>query len=221
MQSIQLVDDPDKKFAALAQLSTVTGTILPSGRQIPDEGHWFVQGESVVKRLRLAFVGPMASGKSTMANVIAKTYGCRVKSFATPVKEIARDMFGMTTKDRRLLQIIGMTGRAIHPDTWANKLIDSLDEHDSVCVDDVRFKNEIDVLRASGFIIIYLDIPTTVRFERLKTTYGADAQQHIDNATDISENSIFPEDADMTWTETETNALLASDARCLTAWPLR
>jgi dephospho-CoA kinase len=217
MQSIQLVDDADKKFAALAQLATVTGTVLPSGRQIPDEGHWFVQGDSVIKRLRIAFVGPMASGKSTMANVIAKTYGCRVKSFAAPVKDIARGMFGMTTKDRRLLQIIGMTGRALHPDTWANKLIGSLDEHDSVCVDDVRFKNEIDVLRASGFVVIYLDIPSSVRFERLKKTYGADAQQHIDHASDVSETSVFAEDADMTWTETETNALVSSDARCLAA----
>ena len=56
MQSIQLVDDDDKKFAALAQLATVTGTVLPSCRQIPDEGHWFVQGDSVIKRLRIAFV---------------------------------------------------------------------------------------------------------------------------------------------------------------------
>jgi len=217
MQSIQLVDDADKKFAALAQLATVTGTVLPSGHQIPDEGHWFVQGDSVIKRLRIAFVGPMASGKSTMSNVIAKTYGCRVKSFAAPVKEIARGTFGMTTKDRRLLQIIDMTGRALHPDTWTNKLIGSLGEHDSVCVDDVRFKNEIDVLRASGFVVIYLDIPSSVRFERLKTTYGADAQQHIDHASDVSENSVFPGDADMTWTETETNALVYSDARCLAA----
>ncbi len=204
----------------LAQLSTVTGTILPSGREIPDNGHWFIQGDFVIKRLRIAFAGPMASGKSTMANVIAKTYGCRVKSFAAPVKEIARNTFGMTTKDRRLLQIIGMTGRALHPDTWSNKLIGSLGEHDSVCVDDVRFKNEIDVLRASGFVIIYLDIPTALRFERLKETYGDDAQQlHATSAS--SENSVFPEDADVVWTEIETNALIASDAICLTAWPLR
>jgi len=99
MQSIELIEDCDEKFAALAQLSTVTGTILPSGLEIPDDGHWFIQGNYVIKRLRLAFAGPMASGKSTVAKKISKTYGCRVKSFATPVKEIACETFGMTTKD--------------------------------------------------------------------------------------------------------------------------
>lgn len=217
MQCIELEDASDKAFAQAAQLSVVTGAMLPSGLRIPSEGYWFIQGTAAIRRLRVAFAGPMASGKSTLAKLIARTYGCHLKSFATPVKEIAKKMFGMTEKDRKLLQTIGMTGRAIHPDTWANKLIESLHPNDNACVDDVRFVNECEILRKHGFIIIYLSIEKSERVRRLHSLYGDDAQQHIDAMTDISENSMKDTDGDIVWNQRDANAIVSSDGRCLHA----
>jgi dephospho-CoA kinase len=217
MQCIELQDASDKAFAEVAQLSVVTGAMLPSGLRVPSDGHWFIQGTAAIKRLRLAFAGPMASGKSTMARTIGQMYGCRVKSFAAPVKEIATSVFGMTTKDRKLLQTIGMTGRAIHPNTWANKLIESLGQHDNVCVDDVRFPNECEILKEHGFLIVYLDVDESERVRRLHSEYGEHAQQHIDAANDISEHSMQQSNADMVWNQHDMNAIVSSNGRCLQA----
>ena len=204
MQRIELQDASDKAFAIAAQLSVVTGAMLPSGLRIPSEGHWFIQGTAAIRRLRLAFAGPMASGKSTLAKTIGRTYGCRVKSFATPVKEIAKNMFGMTTKDRRLLQTIGMTGRAIHQDTWANKLVECLCSNENVCVDDVRFTNECEILKEKGFLIIYLSVEES-------------EHAHIDAMTTVSEHSVRESDADMVWNQHDINTIVSSHGRCLQA----
>ena len=217
MLRLELVDASDQAFAEVAQLSVVTGAMLPSGLRVPSEGHWFIQGTAAIQRLRLAFAGPMASGKSTLAKLIGRTFGCQVKSFATPVKEIAKSMFAMTTKDRKLLQTIGMTGRAIHQDTWANKLMDSIDQNDNVCVDDVRFENECEILKEHGFLIIYLSVEDTERVRRLRSEYGEHAQQHIDAMTDISEQSVAQTAADIVWNQRDINAIISSDARCLHA----
>ena len=66
MQRLELVDASDQAFAEVAQLSVVTGAMLPSGLRVPSEGHWFIQGTAAIQRLRLAFAGPMASGKSCL-----------------------------------------------------------------------------------------------------------------------------------------------------------
>lgn len=217
MQRIELQDASDKTFAQAAQLSAVTGAMLPSGLRIPSEGHWFIQGTAAIRRMRLAFAGPMASGKSTLSKLIGRTYGCHVKSFASPVKDIAVNMFGMTTKDRRLLQTIGMTGRAIHQDTWAKKLVESLRPNDNICVDDVRFTNECEFLKENGFLIIYLSVEQSERVSRLRSKYGEDAQQHIDAMFDISEQSVHASDADIVWNQRDINAIMSSDGRCLQA----
>lgn len=78
---------------------------------------------------RVAFAGPMASGKSTAAQRVHEQFGHRRVSIGAPVYQIAREIFGMTTKDRALLRTIGMTGRALDPDTWIRKCIESLEDN--------------------------------------------------------------------------------------------
>ena len=77
----------------------------------------------------LLFVGPVASGKSTAAQRVHEQFGHRRVSIGAPVYQIAREIFGMTTKDRALLRTIGMTGRALDPDTWIRKCIESLEDN--------------------------------------------------------------------------------------------
>ena len=86
--------------------------------------------------IRYAFLGPMASGKTTSALKLIEAFPDVEKlSFAAPVKEIATIHFGMTTKDRSLLQIIGMTGRILDPETWVNKLINKSTNKSSTTAD--------------------------------------------------------------------------------------
>ena len=217
MQSIPLIVDVDKQFAKIAQNSIVTGTTLPSGFKIPSEGIWYIQNESVIQRLRIAFAGPMASGKSTMAKIISQKYDCDIHSFANPVKEIAKHTFGMIKKDRNLLQIIGMTGRAIDPNTWTNKLVQNISNCHHVCVDDLRFANECRILKENGFIIIYLDIPKDIRIQRIKKIYKDQADKHISAMGHVSEQEPCKQYADYILNEKETNAILSSGGQCLKA----
>ena len=217
MQSIPLTSDVDKHFASIAQNSIVTGTTLPSGLKIPSDGIWYIHGEFVIRKLRIAFAGPMASGKSTMAKIISQKYNCDIHAFANPIKEIAKHTFGMTTKDRKLLQIIGMTGRAIDKNTWTNKFVQNISNCHHVCVDDLRFANECHILKEHGFIIIYLDIPKDIRIQRIKKIYKDQADKHISAMGHVSEQETCKQYADYILNEKETNAILSSGGQCLKA----
>ena len=150
---------------------------------------------------RYAFLGPMASGKSWTAEKLMDSFECEKLSFADPVKAIAREHFGMTTKDRKLLQTIGLTGRVLDPDVWVNKLIGQLKEDQSYVVDDVRYPNELKALKKLGFITVWLETSKEERIRRLKSTYGEkDSVQHIANMSDESEHSLDCSMADIIWT---------------------
>ncbi len=150
--------------------------------------------------VRIAFLGKMASGKSTVSSLVLKKYpSVRKIAIAEPIKEIATTHFGMKQKDRRLLQIIGNTGRLLDPSVWINKMLKRVEEGGSYVVDDVRFENEVSMLRQHGFSIVYLDVPKQERIARLARVYKQDAAHHIQNMEDVSENDLSPEDADEIW----------------------
>ena len=150
---------------------------------------------------RYAFLGPMASGKSWTAAKMMESLECEKLSFADPVKAIAREHFGMTTKDRKLLQTIGLTGRVLDPDVWVNKLLSQVKEGGSYVVDDVRYPNELLALKNLGFITVWLETSKEERIRRLKSTYGVkDSVQHIQNMSDESEHSVHSSMADIVWT---------------------
>ena len=149
---------------------------------------------------RIAFAGPMASGKSTAARKINNDYGHVRLSISDPVYKIAREQFNMTVKDRLLLQTIGMTGRAIDPDVWINKMLKTIvDNEGCYVVDDVRFPNECDKLREHGFKIIWLKVSDEERKRRIIALYGANAEQHISQMSSTPETSLTMEYADEVW----------------------
>ena len=47
---IRLTHKQDLAFASIAQESLVSGTILPSGLQVPRDGSWIMKGACVVLR---------------------------------------------------------------------------------------------------------------------------------------------------------------------------
>ena len=58
-------------------------------------------------------------------------------SFASGVREVARNVFGMT-KNRELLIQIGNKMREIDPDVWAKRVIREADNHPFCLVDDLQ-----------------------------------------------------------------------------------
>jgi hypothetical protein len=146
---------------------------------------------------RIAICGVMASGKTYLADALHDELDYTKFSLATGVKDLARDVFLMEGKDRKLLQQIGMKMRQIQPKVWINLLMRRVAEHSNalkptgvpvkVVVDDCRFINEVVAFKEAGWTIIRIHIDDDLQIKRLKKTYGKEADQHIQNRKDDSE----------------------------------
>ena len=73
--------------------------------------------------MRIAICGKMGSGKTYIADKLAKEYNLEKVSFAEKIKDIAFDLFNIEQKDRKLLQIIGDKMKEIDKDIWIKYLL--------------------------------------------------------------------------------------------------
>ncbi len=116
----------------------------------------------------IGITGKAGSGKSTvttclLAELRNRFHPARRHAFADRLKGICREMGWNGVKDkrgRRLLQIIGTeAGReCIGQDVWINVLDRQLKEihAELVVIEDCRFDNEVEWVRAQGGIILRL-----------------------------------------------------------------
>ena len=136
--------------------------------------------------------GYKSTGKDTAGSVLIDNFGWNRMSFAKPIKDLvsstfALDRFMLEGSDckmrtiredkiselfnyspRQLLQIVGTGFRdLIHPDVWV-KIVEReyLNQDKHIVITDVRFPNEIAMIRKYGFV---------VRINRP----GFDGDQHI------------------------------------------
>ncbi len=162
--------------------------------------------------MRLAFIGPMHSGKTTLANAFVEN-GFRKIAFADIVKDISVSMVNTCLAElerdqtftrqelddnkerfRTLLQYVGTDlGREyIGPDTvWIDRLVKKIQQFTLdaplVC-DDCRFINEYEALRSLGF--------TTVRLmrnesQRMKSISGPWARGIPLHASETEQSKIM------------------------------
>jgi len=149
----------------------------------------------VMTNLRLGICGGMAAGKTLAADTISEyvKYGkdsddffifpqgiVERLSFADGVRDVAWDFFPeemmiafeLGVKHRELLQKIGKGMRAIDTDIWVKKLeriLASLIGYGidtPIIIDDVRYPNEVEMLKKFGFKIVYIDVGPEIRRER-------------------------------------------------------
>ena len=151
--------------------------------------------------MKIAIIGKICSGKTTTANILIELNNNFQKlSFASKVKSIAVELFHMKKKDRKLLQQIGTYMRKIDPDVWANYVVKQSEKYNYVVIDDLRYKNEYDLLKKNGFKIIKLVISKELQLTRLKNTYTTNYENHLENLNHESElfsESINNSDVDL------------------------
>lgn len=138
--------------------------------------------------MKIAIVGKMCSGKSTIANTIKilnPTYD--IFSFGNNVKKIAYELFDMDHKDRTLLINIAKNMKSIDQDVWIKSLVKKIKTNNCI-IDDVRHQNEIDYLIEHDWFIIHLLVDKDTQINRIKKTYPTNYQDHLNNIGDISEN---------------------------------
>jgi len=140
--------------------------------------------------MRIAIIGKMCSGKSTLAQIIKNLNSdYKIYSFGQKVKDVASDLFGMQEKDRSLLIKIGGHMRNIDKDVWVNYVMKQIGDNDNCIIDDVRYQNEVDACIKHEFEFIQLHIPLNIQIERIKVLYPNNYKDHIKNINDNSENN--------------------------------
>lgn len=140
--------------------------------------------------MKIGICGKMCSGKTTIANLIYMIDNRYEKySFASKIKELARELFNMNGKDRDLLINIGTKFREIDPDVWVNHVLKKTKYKKHCIIDDVRFQNEVDLLIKNGWKIIQLNISEENQIQRLQKTYPNDYKEHLKNRDHISEQN--------------------------------
>jgi dephospho-CoA kinase len=142
--------------------------------------------------MKIAIAGKMASGKSTAAQYLKELNPeFETFSFASKVKQIATDLFGMTSKDRTLLTSIGKKMREIDSDVWANYTLKETHSRKYAVIDDLRHFNEYRILKEHGWKIIKLNISPELQLERLsQISTPKQLKDHLNNMNDVSEQEI-------------------------------
>ena len=162
--------------------------------------------------MKLAFVGNMGSGKTTIADYLERNHGYKRLSLADPIREDILKLMQMRIPDatmdlikehkhkfRLIMQqygtevIRGFLGK----DYWTHICIERASQYQFVAVDDCRFLDEVDLWRKSGGIVVKIMCPEETRRNRLHKRDGeytdsewAALQQHESEA---QVDSIVPD----------------------------
>lgn len=128
---------------------------------------------------RIAFAGPMCSGKTTLANFLVEDYHYNRVNFARLLKETAAKLYGAVSKDdegRKLLQEFADDLKKWDPNLFTTHLLLDVQKFQRdvlplVVLDDLRFKHEYDALKKNGFTIIGVHCQEDVRMERIRNLY--------------------------------------------------
>lgn len=109
----------------------------------------------------IGLIGLAGSGKDTAAEALYRKHYNRV-AFADAVKNLAFEFGWNGLKDergRRLLQDLGMAGRAYKESIWIDHVRENRIGLSNHVFTDVRFQNEADYIRGLGGIIVRIVRP--------------------------------------------------------------
>ncbi len=150
----------------------------------------------------VAFVGKMAAGKSYYASLLtqelmSKGINSDIVHISSKIKELAVELFGMKDKDRDLLQKLAGKMRDIDEDVWIKYLIYHVKKEGKIpfIIDDVRFKDEVDLLRESfDLLVIKIESDDVYRRSVYRSKYGKDpTEKELNDVTETSSDDIIPD----------------------------
>lgn len=140
------------------------------------------------QQLRIALVGGMRSGKSTIALLMAGVEGA-VLSFGDALKYYVRQVFPYMqdgNKPRSLYQTFGQSMREIDEDVWVRHVANQIRLYErygtpTIIIDDLRQPNEYEWAKRNGFVIVRVDVDEETRYQRAIAKgddFGREDMQH-------------------------------------------
>lgn len=126
---------------------------------------------------KIALLGRSGAGKDTFADFLVEERNFTKLFFAEPLYLVANEVFGMTRKNRELLQDIGIALRGVDEEVLVNNLRKRVEEAEkdgveNIIITDVRQENEFNALKDMGFVFIYIDADLDKRMERIALRDG-------------------------------------------------
>jgi len=142
--------------------------------------------------MKVAIIGKMCSGKSTIAEIIMD-HDSRYQrySFGQKVKDLASELFNMVGKDRELLINFANKMRDIDSEVWVNQVLKQTLTKDFGVIDDIRYQNELDALVEENWIIVKLNVSRELQVKRIIDTYPETHKEHLKFIDHFSENEEF------------------------------
>lgn len=132
--------------------------LLSHGKVVTNE-------QALINKLRpcrIALCGYMGSGKTTVAKFLEEKYGFKRYSFASKLKEVLKELYGIDKnypKFRETAQSFAGATLKIDPHVWIRFLVNRIDQENPwrCVVDDLRFVREAQALKQRGFIVVRLE----------------------------------------------------------------
>lgn len=134
---------------------------------------------------RIALCGKMGSGKSHVAELL-EGLGYQRLHFASPLKRAAAELDPKPS--RELLQALSEVTRRVEPHPLVEQMRRVLESTtaDKLVVDDLRFPDELLVLRKAGFAVLMIDAPLDVRLERLRANGRLEDERQLNHASEVA-----------------------------------
>lgn len=153
---------------------------------------------------RVAFYGKLCSGKTWCANYLVEHDNYVRYSLAGKLKAICYDLFGVEPgnkdgRNRLILQGVGSDMRKYDTDVWIKYLLETIKERElsssppKIVVDDLRYKNEFDLLKRNGFTIIKVTLPEEVRQARIAKLYPNTPPEAAQHASETEQDELVPD----------------------------
>lgn len=147
---------------------------------------------------RIAFFGPMCSGKTYMACQVQDSLGYAKIGFADKLKEVAIDLFDINVKDkngftRKLLQEFADDIKKWDKDIFIKHFLLTADTFPRVVCDDLRFVDEANILRANGFTLIKVNCNESIRRERIASLYPSTSESAHTHKSETDYLNIIPD----------------------------
>lgn len=150
---------------------------------------------------RIAFAGPMCSGKTTLATRLALHEGYTKVAFAGLLKETAAKLYGVVNKDnegRKLLQELADDLKKWDRNLFTTHLLFTVEDYINngrtrFVLDDLRFVAEEYALRTAGFKIILVTCNEDMRQARIRQLYPDTDPARFEHPSETGWKSMYPD----------------------------